>query len=276
MRFFISISYKGTRFCGWQTQPEQLSVQDEIERALTLLLGEKCEVTGAGRTDAGVHAINYVAHFDTDNPLPLQDSERVIYKINAILPSDIVVHDICNVSRTAHARYDAIGRSYCYFVHTRKDPFLPDFSYYFPYNVEIAKMNEAAKYLIGEKDFTTMAKLHSDVKTNICKVTDAFWEAGSPIGVTPLLPTAFQGVLSLSHGQKYEDSGAFCFTISANRFLRNMVRAIVGSLLEVGRGKNKPEWIRDILLKKNRSLAGNSVPAHPLFLTKIEYPYRTF
>jgi tRNA pseudouridine38-40 synthase len=274
MRFFITLSFKGSSYCGWQIQPDQPSVQEEVERALTIFLGEKCEVTGAGRTDAGVNAINYVAHFDSNNPLPFQDIARLIYKINAILTSDIVVHNIYQVDPMAHARFDAVNRTYNYFIHTRKDPFLDQYSYYFPYPVNIDKMNEAAMYLIGEKDFTSMAKLHSDAKTNICTVTDAFWAAGSPVGVSPLSPTAFTGVTSACYGQRIDNSDTFCFTISANRFLRNMVRAIVGSLLEVGRGKHEPEWITEILQQKNRCSAGSSVPAHPLFLTKIEYPDR--
>lgn len=276
MRFFILISFRGTRYCGWQRQSDQLSVQEEVERALSVLLGERCEVTGAGRTDAGVHAVNYVAHFDSDKPLPFLDIERVIYKINAILPNDITIHNICQVSPTSHARFDAISRSYSYFIHTRKDPFLSDYSYYFPYKLDLEKMNLAAEYLLGEKDFTTMAKLHSPTKTNICTVTEAFWEAGAPLGITPLAPTSFQGVTPLCHGRKFDESDTFCFNVSSNRFLRNMVRAIVGSLLEVGRGKHEPGWIDEILRQKNRNIAGSSVPAHPLFFTKVDYPYKTF
>jgi len=276
MRLFISISFRGTSYCGWQVQPYQPSVQEEVEKALTIFLGEKIEVTGAGRTDAGVHAINYVAHFDSDNPLPFQDIARLIYKINAILPSDIVIHDICQVDQLSHARFDAVSRTYNYFIHTMKDPYLGDYSHYFPYPVNIDRMNDAAQFIIGEKDFTTMAKLHSDARTNICTVTEAYWEAGAPVGVSPLSPTAFTGVTSACRGVRSDNSDTFCFTISANRFLRNMVRAVVGSLLEVGRGKHDPEWIMEILNKKNRSAAGSSVPAHPLFLTKVEYPYKTF
>jgi tRNA pseudouridine38-40 synthase len=184
----------------------------------------------------------------------------LLYKINAILPASIVVTDICAVSPDAHARFDALSRTYNYYVHTIKEPFLTDFSYFFPYQLDIESMNRAAALLIGEMDFTSMAKLHSDVKTNICNVTEALWTPGSPLNT--LTPAGL--------------TNSYCFTISANRFLRNMVRAIVGSLLEIGRGRRQPEWITQLLSQKDRSAAGNSVPAHALYLTKIEYPYKIF
>lgn len=260
MRFFISLSYNGAAFCGWQRQNNGPSVQEHLESAFSVYLREKIEITGAGRTDTGVHAVNYIAHFDSGNTSLAKEQQLLLYKINAILPTGIVVTDICAVSPDAHARFDALSRTYNYYVHTVKDPFLTDFSYFFPYDLDIESMNRAAALLIGEMDFTSMAKLHSDVKTNICTVTEALWTPGSPMNnITPA------GL-----------ANSYCFTITANRFLRNMVRAIVGSLLEVGRGRRQPEWITQLLAQKDRSAAGNSVPAHPLYLTKIEYPYPLF
>ena len=260
MRFFISLSYNGAAFCGWQRQNNGPSVQEHLENAFSVYLREKIEITGAGRTDTGVHAINYIAHFDSGSTTLANEQQLLLYKINAILPAGIVVTDICAVSPDAHARFDAISRTYNYYVHTVKDPFLDNFSCFFPYDLDIDNMNRAAALLIGEKDFTSMAKLHSDVKTNICTVTEALWTPGSPVNaITP-------------QGQ----ANTYCLTISANRFLRNMVRAIAGSLLEIGRGRRQPEWITQLLAQKDRSAAGNSAPAHALYLTKIEYPYRIF
>jgi len=301
MRFFISLSYNGRSFNGWQVQPGHPSVQSELERAFSLFFGLPLSVTGAGRTDSGVHAVNYVAHIDIEERLVRpEDLPRTIYKINAILPSDIVIHDICQVQDDAHARFDATSRSYNYFVHTSKDPFLGQYSYFYPYELDIDKMNEAAQYLLGEQDFTSMAKLHTDVKTNICTVTRALWHPAAPLTFSPLAENSSirllnqNGELSTCVHQKSTDSDdrnntgsrhnnfipatpkTLCFTITANRFLRNMVRAVVGSLLEVGRGRKEPIWIKELLEEKNRSSAGNSVPAHPLFLTHIEYPYPTF
>ncbi len=250
MRFFIYLSYKGTSYFGWQIQPNNPSVQESIEKALTLYTGNSVNITGAGRTDTGVHALNYVAHFDSDFPFVGKDSPKHIYKLNAILPPDIVIDDIKLVNNIAHARFDAVSRTYKYYIHFNKDPFCNDFSYQIHYETNIKKMNNACEYLLGIHDFTSMAKLHSDVKTNICNVSKAEWE--------------------------YIDTNKICFTITADRFLRNMVRAIVGSLLEVGRGKSEPEWIEQILIAKDRGKAGTSVPAKALFLCKIEYPEKCF
>jgi tRNA pseudouridine38-40 synthase len=258
MRYFISLSYKGTSYCGWQVQVNQPSVQAELERAFSIYFANETGITGAGRTDTGVHALNYIAHFDSVNPILIQDYPKLIYKINAILPSDITLLDICHVADDAHARFDAISRTYKYFIHTKKDSFLDEYSYFFPYDIDVAKMNLAANFLLGVRDFTSMAKLHSDVKTNICTVSQAYWAPESP----------------LNFSSDDISNSSFCFTITANRFLRNMVRAVVGSLLEVGRGKQESAWIEEILEQKNRCAAGNSVPAHPLFLMKIEYPYK--
>lgn len=253
MRLFIKLSYNGRNYNGWQSQPGHPSVQAQLERALSIWFKQRIDVTGAGRTDSGVHAINYVAHFNiqSDSLTLPEDTEKTIFKINAILPSDIVVHQIWQVSDDAHARFDAVSRTYRYYVHSQKSVFLNDYSLFYPYKLDIERMNRACSLIEGTHDFTSMAKLHTDVKTNICTVTYAKWESGSPLG--------------------FECSDSLQFTVSANRFLRNMVRALVGTMLEIGRGRENPEWIIDVLNSKNRSAAGNSVPAHPLFLTGIDY-----
>ncbi|MDP3452605.1 MAG: tRNA pseudouridine(38-40) synthase TruA [Bacteroidales bacterium] len=265
MRFFILLSYNGSSYCGWQRQINGPSVQESLENAFSAYLREDVQITGAGRTDSGVHAVNYIAHLDSCNDILIKEQQTLIYKINAILPTGIVLHNICQVADDAHARFDAVSRTYQYLVHTKKTPFLNDYSSLFPYPLDIDKMNSAAEYLVGQHDFTSMAKLHSDVKNNICTVTYAKWKMGSPGIITP-----YEKAISSDEG------GSFIFTISANRFLRNMVRAIVGSLLEVGRGRQEPEWIADILTKKDRSAAGSSVASHALFLINVKYPYELF
>ncbi|MHC1780628.1 MAG: tRNA pseudouridine(38-40) synthase TruA [Bacteroidales bacterium] len=265
MRFFILLSYNGSSFNGWQKQKNGPSVQEHLESAFGAYLREKIEITGAGRTDTGVHAVNYVAHLDSCNDNISKDRHLLLYKINAILPAGIVIHDICQVGDSCHSRFDAVSRTYKYYIHSSKSPFLNDISCFYPYKLDIGKMNKAAKLLIGEKDFTSMAKLHSHVKTNICNVTFAKWEELSPLDA-----------IGIPLFQNCSNSQCICFTITANRFLRNMVRAVTGTLLEIGRGIHEPEWIIDVLNEKNRGAAGNSVPAHALFLTAIEYPYEIF
>ena len=272
MRLFIRLSYNGSAYSGWQRQNNAPSVQAELERAFSVYFRNKTEITGAGRTDAGVHAINYVAHFDTNDADILKELQKLLYKINAILPTDITVYDICQVDENSHARFDAVSRTYKYFIHTYKDPFLTHYSYLYPYNLDIDAMNKAAYHIIGEHDFTSMAKLHSDTNNNICNVTGAEWLAASPISILNLADNDIDRLATDDDKSGY----AFCFTITANRFLRNMVRAIVGSLLDIGRGVYEPEHIIATLEKRDRGAAGNSVPPHPLFLTSIEYPYRLF
>ena len=250
MRYLISLSYNGSSYFGWQKQPNELSVQESVERALSVYLREEIKITGAGRTDTGVHAINYVAHFDSGQIELEKDYHMLLYKINAILPHDIVINDICITSPESHARFDAVSRTYKYYINTKKDPFCNQQSFYFPYKIDLIKLNSACAYLLGEQDFTSLAKLHGSAKTNICNVTKAEWEELSP--------------------------GHFCFTVTANRFLRNMVRAMVGSLLEVAKGRQEPQWIKSMLEERERGAAGNSVPAHALFLCEITYPYETF
>jgi len=250
MRFFIRISFKGSAYSGWQRQENAPSVQAALERALTLYLSEPVEVCGAGRTDAGVHALHYIAHFDSNNLDIAGKHHDYLYKINAILPSDICVHALTPVSPEAHARFDALLRCYQYYIHFTKNPFVQEFSLFCPYLLNIDDMNQAAALLLGAHDFSAFAKLHSNNKTDVCTVTKAFF--------TPVSSEYYTGIV---------------FEISANRFLRNMVRAIVGTLIDVGRGKNDPHHILSVLVKKERNSAGSSVPAQGLFLFKIDYPY---
>jgi tRNA pseudouridine38-40 synthase len=254
MRFFILLSYDGSHFFGWQRQPNKISVQQIIEEALSTLLRESIQITGAGRTDTGVHAKNYYAHFDSNNNIITKEPDFIIYKLNAILPKSIHIADIFLVPSESHARFDAISRTYKYYIHTSKDPFSLQYSYFYPHLVDIESMNDACKFLIGERDFTSLAKLHTDTKSNICSVELAKWEYGT---------------FSTIENHKNH----FVFTIKANRFLRNMVRASVGTLLEIGRGKYPINWLEEVLNKRDRCAAGNSVPSNALFLTEIEYPY---
>ncbi len=266
MRYFIRLSYDGSAFCGWQIQENANSVQEELQNALTTLLKEPVSITGAGRTDSGVNAINYIAHFDTcllkmppDNYLkqnPIQNVGYLVYKINAILPAQICVHEIFSVPNNLHARFDAISRTYKYFIHTTKDPFHSKFSFYIsPNKIDINKMNQAAQFFIGEHDFSSLEKVNGGNKTSICNVSEAYW---SPI----------KDDFTITKDGK---DTRYVFTVTANRFLRNMVRAMVGSLLEVGSGKRPVEWIATMLEEKNRSSAGSSVPGNALFLYNISY-----
>lgn len=244
MRFFAKVSYNGERYSGWQRQLNAVSVQEILEDAMSKALGCSIELTGAGRTDAGVSASGYIAHFDCEKDL--KEHAQLVYKINAILPSDIVAHSIAEVPPQAHARFDATSRSYRYRVHTAKDPFAWH-SYYFKFPLDIAEMNRAAAALLGTHDFSSFEKTGTDNKTSICTVTRAEWTA--------------------------VDSDHLQFDITADRFLRNMVRAAVGTLLDVGRGKIFADDISGLLEKKDRSAAGQSVPGEPLTLCGITYPY---
>lgn len=243
-RYFIVLDYNGTDFCGWQRQPGQDTVQERVETALSTLLGAPIEVTGAGRTDAGVHARNYVAHFDSE-ATNLHTDANLLYKLNCILPYTINIQRIALVNDTAHARFDAVKRTYRYYLTTKKDVFNQPFLYRVQ-ALDVAKMNEAAALLANYTDFTSFSKLHTDVKTNNCIIFEAKW-------VT--------------------DGDRITFTISANRFLRNMVRAIVGTLIEVGRGKLTVDDFCKIIEAKDRGKAGSSAAANALFLEEIEYPY---
>ncbi len=245
MRFFITLSYDGTNYHGWQIQPNGNSVQETIQKALSTLLRQSIEIVGAGRTDAGVHAKMMVAHFDWEKRECPVDCSQLVYKLNKILPPDIAVQKVEHVEDEMHARFSATSRTYHYFIHQRKSPFLKAYSWYVYGNLDFGKMNEAASTLMEYRDFTSFSKVNTDTKTNDCTVTKAIWEETAP--------------------------DEWRFTISANRFLRNMVRAIVGTLVEVGRGKMSVEQFRQVIEKKNRCSAGESVPGNALFLVDIKY-----
>ncbi|MFZ4435142.1 MAG: tRNA pseudouridine(38-40) synthase TruA [Flavobacterium psychrophilum] len=243
MRYFIQFSYNGTQYHGWQIQPNALSVQEVLTQALQTILGTAVELTGAGRTDAGVHAKQMFAHVDLLQEI---ESEKLVYKLNAFLPKDIAVSNIFPVSNEAHVRFDATKRTYEYHIHTQKNPFLEQLSWYVQQTVDVPLMNEAAKKLLLHTDFQCFSKVNTDVATFDCKIYEASW--------------------TLENQQ-------LVFTISADRFLRNMVRAIVGTLINVGLHKTTLAEFEQIIVGKNRSDAGFSVPAHGLFLTAIAYPY---
>ncbi|MBR2297947.1 MAG: tRNA pseudouridine(38-40) synthase TruA [Bacteroidales bacterium] len=255
MRYFLCISYRGSGFSGWQIQENAPTIEAEVEKVLSTLLGEPIDVVGAGRTDTGVNAKNFYAHFDTSRDKLLADSGKMVYKMNAILPYGISVNSIFPVHDDAHARFDATHRTYKYYIHCTKDPFCESYSYFCKFDLDTEAMNRGARYLLGKKDFSSFEKLHGGNATSICEVTEAKWEEYIP-------------VVGGSDSAKY-----LVFTITANRFLRNMVRAIVGSLVEIGRGRKDPEWIEELLSEKNRCAAGQSVPGHALFLTEVRYPY---
>ncbi len=241
MRYFVEFSYKGTNYHGWQIQPDVNSVQAEITKALSIILQEDIQVVGAGRTDTGVHASQMIAHFDTLKIV----SNEFIYKFNAILPDDIVIRSLEKVSDNKHARFDAISRSYEYRILLRRDPFLLESTWQLHQKkLNINKMNKASKILFEYKNFQSFSKVKTDVKTFNCKITHASWNL---------------------------DGDHLTFHITSNRFLRNMVRAIVGTLIEVGLGKKTIDDFRKIIKSKSRSEAGFSVPAKGLFLTKVEY-----
>lgn len=242
MRYFIEFSYHGAAYHGWQIQPNAVTVQQVLEEGLSLLTRQKIEVVGAGRTDAGVHAKQLFAHFDVTEPILL---DNLIYRLNAYLPADIAVKDLFVVSAESHARFDAIERSYEYWVVQEKNPFYQDSAHQVVLPLNVGIMNAAAKELLGRQDFECFSKTHTDVKTFYCDVRHAAWE------------------------QK-EDK--LVFTITADRFLRNMVRAVVGTLLEIGLGKRPANDMQRVLASKNRGVAGVSVPAKGLYLTRVVYP----
>ena len=246
MRYFIEMSYNGTPFFGWQVQPEQPSVQGVMERALTLLLREPIAVTGCGRTDTGVHARQFFAHFDFVQLFDDEQLAELTDKLNSFLPKEIAICRIFPVADDLHARFSAKSRTYKYYVAVQKEAFRFHYSYRVFQKLDVDKMNAAAKLLLDTEDFTSFSKLHTQTATNICHVSEAHWQM---------------------------ENGLLVFTITADRFLRNMVRAIVGTLLDVGRGKMELAQFQDIINQKNRCAAGTSVPANALFLQKVEYDF---
>lgn len=248
MRFFLTLSYKGTAYHGWQIQPNAASVQQALQDALSMLLREDVEIVGAGRTDTGVHAAYYVAHFDTESE-KLLDKDHFLYHLNAVLPKDIAVSVIRHVKDNAHARFDASLREYKYYISQSKNPFQTDTAYHYPQPLDMDRMNEVAKALKDYTDFESFCKLHADNKTTICHITESAWERKDDMLI---------------------------YTVSADRFLRNMVRAIVGTLIDVGRGKIDMEQFRQIIEAKDRCSAGTSAPAHGLFLTDVHYSEELF
>jgi tRNA pseudouridine38-40 synthase len=242
LRYFIELSYNGKDYHGWQNQPNAISVQEVIEKAMTTLLKEKIAIVGAGRTDTGVHAKQMFAHLDISTELSLK---KLKYKLNSLLPKDIAIQDIFKVNDEAHARFDAISRTYIYQISLVKNVFTFNDTYYFKQKLDVNKMNEATKILFEYKDFKCFSKSNTDVKTYNCDIMSAKWII---------------------------ENDELVFTIKADRFLRNMVRAIVGTMINIGIGKTSIVQFHDIIKSKDRSQAGASVPGHALYLTKIEYP----
>lgn len=243
MRYFIELAYKGTNYHGWQYQPNAVSVQEMLNKALSTIFRSHIDVVGAGRTDAGVHAKQFFAHFDLDEII---DVPFYIHKLNSFLPKDIAISNIHQVHDVAHARFDATKRTYEYHIHTKKSAFECNDSWYYQNNLNIKLMNEACKTLFNYIDFECFSKIHTDVTTFNCKIYEANWQ------------------------QKETN---LVFTIAADRFLRNMVRAIVGTLINVGLEKITLPDFEKIIESKDRNQAGFSVPAHGLYLTKVEYPF---
>ncbi|WP_439153167.1 tRNA pseudouridine(38-40) synthase TruA [Winogradskyella sp.] len=242
MRYFLELSYNGKAYHGWQNQPNAVSVQEALEKALTLLLKAKIAIVGAGRTDAGVHAKQMYAHFDFEDNI---NFEELIYKLNSFLPKDIAIHDVFEVQKDAHARFDALSRTYHYNISISKNVFDYDFSYQIQKRLDVDAMNEACKTLFKYKDFQCFSKSNTDVKTYNCDIKEAFWKV---------------------------NNDKLTFIITADRFLRNMVRAIVGTMVNIGLGKIKPNELHNIIKSKNRGNAGFSVPANGLYLVDIKYP----
>ena len=243
-RYFIVLDYSGTHFCGYQIQPNARTVQEEVEQCLSKLMRKKTPIVGCGRTDTGVHAKNYIAHFDSE--VAVDDLEYLKYKLNRMLPRDIYVHQVIEVESDVHARFSAQKRTYYYDLSLRKNPFLSQFVAVETRGLDFEKMNEAAHLLLEMEDFTSFCKLHSDNKTNICDVSVAKWYQIEP--------------------------EIWRFEITANRFLRNMVRAVVGSLVEVGLGNWDLEKFKEVCNAKDRGQAGTSAKASGLHLVKVEYP----
>lgn len=247
-RYFVEISFRGTNYHGWQIQKNAPTVQQKLNECFSTVLREEIRITGAGRTDTGVHALYYVGHFDSSKE-NLHKDESFLNHINHFLPSDIAVHRIISVNSDAHARFSALTRTYEYWICRHKNPFLEGYAWMLFRKLHLDAMQKACRYLIGVHDFSSFCKVHSGAHTHICQVTEAYW---------------------------IEQNSMLVFHITADRFLRNMVRAIVGTMIEIGKGSCPPEQIAAIIEARNRSAAGESVPAQGLFLTKITYPPTVF
>lgn len=241
MRCFLEIAYNGSHYHGWQRQANAHTVQEEIEQALSRMMGQPVDITGSGRTDTGVHAKHQVAHFDTDSSLAL---EQIQYKLNAMLPPDIAISACREVKSEAHARFDAQERGYHYYIHQKKDPFLDGQSYYFSQSLNVELMNMAAEKLWGRQDFESFSRVKTEVNNFICEIFTAKW---------------------------FWENDQLVFNVRANRFLRGMVRALVGTLLEVGREKLTVEDFVSIIAAKDRTKAGRAVPPHGLYLSEVQY-----
>ncbi len=270
----MRLAYNGLPFHGWQRQPNAHSVQQAIEEALaTVLRLPQVAITGAGRTDAGVSAARMVAHFDLPASIDLSgDAEaRVLRALNSLLAPDIVVYKIWEVAPDAHARFDAVSRTYRYFAHTVRSPFTGGMSWLAPATLDFEAMNRAAEILLETEDFTSFSKLHTDVKTNICHVTHAAWRAQG--GGDCECECEYECECEVAAQGTKGKPTLWVFEITADRFLRNMVRAVVGTLVEVGRGKMTIDGFREVIERRDRCAAGTSMPAGPLFLHDIKYPY---
>ncbi len=242
MRYFIDISYKGKNYHGWQRQANAHTVQQEIEESLSRILGEKIEIMGSGRTDAGVHAKKQIAHFDTLADL---EGDQIQYKLNGILPPDISINSCLEVIDEAHTRFDAKERGYHYFIHQKKNPFLEGLSYFYSHKVDLQLMNQAASKLLGQQDFESFSRVKTEVNNFNCEIFTANWAV---------------------------ENDQLVFNVRANRFLRGMVRALVGTLLEVGKNKLTVDEFVSIIVAKDRTKAGRAVPPHGLYLTEVNYP----
>ena len=250
MQYFIQLSYNGTPYHGWQRQPNAVTVQQTVEEALSTILRKPITIMGAGRTDTGVHAEMMYAHMKEEEAVfENTDLENLTYKLNNLLPPSIAIQQIIPVTQDAHARFDATSRSYIYKLSPIKSPFNENTVYYYRPTLDFETMNKAAQILLDYKDFECFSKVHTDVRTYLCDISQATWK---------------------KVGEEWH------FTITADRFLRNMVRAIVGTLIEIGRAKHPPEWIHEVIKSKDRAMAGASAPAHGLYLQTIKYPEDIF
>ncbi len=248
-RYFIKLSYSGVNYHGWQSQPIVNTVQDTLIDALQILLKENISLTGAGRTDTGVHAKEFYAHFDSEHEPRFFTAKHIVYKLNCVLPYDIAVDSILPVKDKAHARYDATSRTYQYIIEHKKNPFTHNFAFFFGGDLDIKAIEHTTQVLFSYSDFTSFSKSNTQVNNNLCEIIEAKW---------------------------HEVNSQLIFNITANRFLRNMVRAIVGTLLEAGKGNLTPQGFAEIIESKNRQKAGCSVPGYGLYLTKIKYPQHIF